>query len=387
MTPTEARPLSPVAVPFPAAGATKPFTIPSLDGLRAASFLIVFLSHALTQKWVPGYFGLSVFFFLSGYLITTLLRMEFDQTGGLNFRDFYLRRALRIFPPFYLILGLAYALTWTGVLQNPPTPGAMAAQMLHMTNYYIVRHGWWTGIAPGTWIYWSLAVEEHFYLLFPLLYLAMRRRGLSPRGQAALLLGLCAAVLLWRCLLVFGLHASKDRLYVATDTRVDSILFGCVLAVWGNPALDAAPASSEHRLKYLWLPLAVAALLVSFVVRHFWFDQTLRYTIQGLALFPIFMAAVRLPSWGVFRLLNLRPVQYVGLLSYSLYLLHTMILAGLDERTHWPHLVQGVIGFAASLSLAALIYRFVERPCARLRKRLSQVRRPPVPSGAERSTP
>ena len=74
--------------------------IPSLDGLRAVSFGIVFLGHASAARWMPGYFGLSVFFFLSGYLITTLLRMEFDRAGGIRFRDFYLRRVLRIFRPF-----------------------------------------------------------------------------------------------------------------------------------------------------------------------------------------------------------------------------------------------------------------------------------------------
>src|ERR1041385_111615 len=75
------------------------FHIPSLDGVRAVSFLIVFLAHAGLEKWVPGYFGLTVFFFLSGYLITTLLRMEYDKSGTISLRDFYFRRVLRIFPP------------------------------------------------------------------------------------------------------------------------------------------------------------------------------------------------------------------------------------------------------------------------------------------------
>lgn len=300
--------------------------------------------------------------------------MEFDETGRINFRDFYLRRVLRIFPPLYLVLGMGCVLTLTRVLDNTLWPEAVLAQACHLTNYWIVLHGWWYGIAPGSWIFWSLAVEEHFYLVFPLIYLLMRRRGLSPRRQALALLGLCVAVLAWRCLLVFGLHAPKDRIYVATDTRMDSILFGCVLAVWSNPALDPA-THSERRLKGLWLPLALFALLASFAVPKAWpgFEQTFRYTVQGLALFPVFIAAVRYPAWGAFRWLNAGWVRTVGLLSYSLYLLHTTVLYGLHHWMRGSEAAIGALALAASLALAALIYRFLEKPCARLRRCLSHV--------------
>lgn len=359
----------------------KPFQIPSLDGLRAVSFLIVFLGHAFAKRWIPGDLGLIVFFFLSGYLITTLLRLEFEETGRINFRDFYLRRVLRIFPPLYLVLGLDCGLTLTHTLGNTLWPEAVLAQACHLTNYWIVFHGWWYGMAPGSWIFWSLAVEEHFYLVFPLVYLLMRRRGLSPQRQALLLFSFCGAVLAWRCLLVFGFHAPKDRMYVSTDTRVDSILFGCILAVWGNPALDSGTASrfasqfGGRRLKLLWLPLAIFALLASFAVPKVWpaFEQTFRYTVQGLALFPVFVAAVRYPSWGVFRWLNIGWVRTVGLLSYSLYLLHTTVLYSLHYWIHASDTLLAVPALAVSLALAALIYRGVEKPCARLRRRLSHV--------------
>src|SRR5512136_1771671 len=94
------------------------FQIPSLDGLRAISFLIVFIAHAGLGEYVPGAFGVTVFFFLSGFLITTLIRMEFDRLGRLSFKRFYLRRALRILPPFYLVLTGATALAGVGVLSG-----------------------------------------------------------------------------------------------------------------------------------------------------------------------------------------------------------------------------------------------------------------------------
>ena len=352
----------------------KAFQIPSLDGLRAVSFFIVFLGHATTTKLIPGELGLTVFFFLSGYLITTLLRLEFDGTGGINFRDFYLRRVLRIFPPFYIVLGLGCVLTLTHVLDNTLWPKAVLAQTFQLTNYWIVFHGWWNGMAPGSWIFWSLAVEEHFYLVFPVFYLLMRRRGLTARQQMQLLVGLCAAVLVWRCLLVIGFHAEKDRIYPATDTRLDGILFGCLLAVYGNPALDSA-AVSERRLKSIWLPLAFVALLLSFVGGKFlpWFDQTIRYTIQSAALFPIFITAIRYPRWGAFRWLNLSWVRFVGLLSYSLYLMHTTVLYGLELRTHWSKPLISMVALVICFLLASLIYYLVEKPCARLRKRLSHI--------------
>jgi len=356
--------------------------IPSLDGIRAASFAIVFLSHAAGSKWIPGYFGLATFFFLSGYLITTLLRMEFDRAGTINFRDFYLRRVLRIFPPLYLILGLDCLFTLTHFLGNTLWPQAVLAQAFHLTNYWIVAHshnsdaGWWFGMAPGSWIFWSLAVEEHFYLAFPLLYLLMRRRDLSPKQQVWVLLSLCAAILAWRCILVYGFHVTKERTYVASDTRVDSILFGCMLAVYGNPFIDICPFS-EARLKNIWVPGSIAVLLASFTLGRVWpgFDQTFRYTLQGLALIPLFIAAIRLPWWGVFHWLNLPAVQFIGLLSYSLYLMHTTVLYAVEYHTQWGKPLVGVVSLALCLVLAALIYHFIEKPCARLRKRLSHARR------------
>ena len=203
--------------------------------------MVVFLGHAGLGAIVPGYFGLTLFFFLSGYLITTLMRIEFDRTGTVRLRQFYLRRVLRIFPPFYLVLAIAWLLTTLGIFAEPrPTVQGMLSQALHFTNYYIVAHGWWEGLASGTWVYWSLAVEEHFYLFFPLLYLLLRRRFSTGRQQMFALLTICALVLVWRFVLVFALDAPKDRTYVATDTRIDSILFGCILAVWSNPFLDSA---------------------------------------------------------------------------------------------------------------------------------------------------
>src|SRR5262245_37909526 len=366
------------------------FYIPSLDGLRAAAVLLVFAAHTGMPVPIPGNFGVTIFFFLSGYLITTLLRMELERTGRVSLPAFYLRRTLRILPPFLVVLGGASAVTMAGALEGGVEPGAFLAQLLNLSNYYIVSHGWWDGRAPGTWVFWSLSVEEHFYLLFPAVFVLLWHRLPRPRQRFLALGALCAVVLLWRCLLVFALDAPKDRTYVATDTRIDSILFGCMLAVFGNPMLDPIRIG-ERWWKWVLLPLGVAGLLVSFAVKSPQFLETVRYSLQGVALFPVFVVAVRYPTWSVFRLLNVRWVKFVGVLSYALYLLHPTVIFGVQKWLKWPLGLQAAAELALSLALALAIYYAVEQPSARLKKELlrrwSRAKPRPTLGAVERPAP
>ncbi len=335
--------------------------------------MLVFVSHAGLHGKVPGEFGVTVFFFLSGYLITTLLRIEHEQSGSISFRAFYLRRVLRIFPPFYLALTAAILLWLLGAL---PGPGfrldGLLSQAFFVTNYYVIQNGWWTGHAPGTWIFWSLCVEEHFYLAFPLVYFLLLRFLPSRHRQALALAGLCALVLAWRLVLVYALGAGKDRTYVATDTRIDSILFGCILGVFANPVLDRTRID-HGTWKYILVPLALGGLFVSFVDRDPDFQKSIAYTLQGICLFPLFIVAVRFPDWVPCQLLNLGWVRFVGVLSYSIYLVHPAVLFGVTTWTRLPWTVQGTIGLALTLAIAYGIYVAVERPAARLRRRLSRI--------------
>jgi peptidoglycan/LPS O-acetylase OafA/YrhL len=258
----------------------------------------------------------------------------------------------------------------------------VAAQALHVSNYWMIGHGY-DGQPAGTGVYWSLAVEEHFYLLFPWLYVALRKLRLTPRHQALVFWGLCGVVLAWRCILVYGIFGkyglygafgddavSIDRTYMASDTRVDSILFGCALAVWRNPMLDA-PVLRERWWKTVIVPAALLLLAFCLVVRNPQFRETLRYTLQGIALTVMFMAAIRFKSWLPFRFLNLRPVVFIGGLSYSLYLVHFAVLFAVQRNLPALHPVaSGALALAISLLLSWTIYRVVERPCARLRRRL-----------------
>jgi peptidoglycan/LPS O-acetylase OafA/YrhL len=352
--------------------ATKPsageFYIPSLDGLRTISFLLVFLAHVGLGELIPGGFGVTVFFFLSGYLITTLLRIERERTSRNSLRDFYLRRAFRILPPFYAVLMLAYADNLLGMVTGPLQLSAAISLLCHFSNYRFIHNG--EGFPAGTVVYWSLAVEEHFYLAFPLLFVLLNRW--FPKRQcshAAVLVGLCGLVLCWRFALTMVWHAPFTRLFMATDTRVDSILFGCVLALVGNPMLDAW-RGSRALWSYVLFPLGLAGLGVSFALRADWFRDTLRYSVQGIALIPLFVTAIRYPEWGPMQALNWPVMRRLGLLSYSLYLCHQVVLFAIAHS--FPAASQVPVACAAlavSLVVASLIRQFIERPSARARKR------------------
>jgi peptidoglycan/LPS O-acetylase OafA/YrhL len=339
--------------------------IPSLDGIRAGSFLIVFGSHAVSGL-IPGQLGVTVFFFLSGFLITTLMRAEYERNHAVNLGHFWLRRMLRILPPLYLVVlgsaALALAVYPPGTVYRP----ALAAQLLFYANYSDGLES-----VPGTAVVWSLAVEEHFYLLFPLLYVAMQRWRLSGKHQAWLLWGLCGVVLVWRCVRVMAMHTPTGRIICLTDTRIDSILFGCALAVWNNPALDR-PVMGPELLKYLLLPVAVAVLLTSSYTSNAAFANTWGFSLQGAALTVLFVGAIRLHDWPPFRILNWRPVVLIGLLSYSLYLVHDVLLQAVVRVWKLPHAsLRAVVALAVSVMAAWVIYGVIEKPCARLRRRLT----------------
>lgn len=345
--------------------------IPSLDGLRAISFLIVFMAHSGVGivLAVPGGFGVTVFFFLSGYLITTLMRVEHETTGRVNVKAFYIRRALRILPPFYLILALACGLTMAHLLPGVLETGAVLAQLLHVSNYWFIAFGS-GGAAAGTVPYWSLAVEEHFYLVFPFLFLTLNR-FLSYRSQARTYWTLCAAVCLWRCVLVLWFGVPEDRTYLATDTRFDSLLFGCALAMGVNPVLDR-PMGSERAWKWGILPIGLALLLFTFTFRAPWFRETIRYSLQGIALTPVFIAAIRFPHWLPFRVLNAKAVAFVGVLSFTLYLSHQIaVIAFYTWFPTLPPYQLALLAFTIAFLLSVVIHQLVEKPSAALRKRLA----------------
>ncbi|WP_182278301.1 acyltransferase [Granulicella sp. 5B5] len=352
--------------------ASKPSSyIPGLDGIRAIAFLLVFSAHALLglSYYIPATLGVTIFFFLSGYLITTLLRREFAATGTIALRDFYLRRVLRIFIPLYIVYALAMLGAHFLTHQSPGNLFGFASVYLYFHNYTIAlrAHAF---TPPGMELVWSLSVEEHFYLLFPLAYFTMLRRGLSARSQARLLIGFCLLELAWRVVLIAWIKPAGPWTYVATDARLDSILWGSVLAVRNNPAISTDRSILPRNYELLCFLLAVAGLVATLIPRSDLYRGTLRYTLQPLTLYVIFSFLIRHIRHPLARWLEWLPLRYIGWTSYVLYLCHDFFLYAIQPPLAAHPLLVVVFGFAAALGFATLMRYTVEQPVQRLRARL-----------------
>jgi len=338
--------------------------IPSLDGIRAVAFCTVFLAHA-GVSFVPGGFGVTTFFFLSGYLITTLLRNELAKKAGVSIRNFYARRAIRILPPMYAAMLVAVLCDHTRFCSATENWWTLFLQAAHLANYtpYLSSGG---GPA-GTGVLWSLAVEEHFYLLYPMLFVWGATRG-NLRRLAWLLVGLCITALTWRVFLV-SQGVSLEYLQHASDTRIDSLAFGCIMGLVGDPHRRELGQLSQTS-KLIMLAAGCGLLLLSFGWRNQLFRGTAIFTVQGVGLAPLFYLAVSEPKNLVHRALNWLPLRCLGTLSYSAYLLHDILINAVERNLRWTGVAAGTTAFVATIAAAYAMYFIVERPCARLRQML-----------------
>src|SRR6185312_10173828 len=198
--------------------------LPALDGIRALAVFVVILYHSGAVQSVPGDLGVSAFFVLSGFLITWLLIKELDRTGTVSLRDFYKRRTLRIFPAYYAFVILS--LIGDALLHHYWSWGIIGAAFTYTVNYYNAFLGHpTTSVAHA----WSLAVEEQFYLLWPLLLLILWKKGRAhTRNVLALIV---IGVLAWRAVLYIGFHVQSSWVYDAFDARCGALWLHAVLQI------------------------------------------------------------------------------------------------------------------------------------------------------------
>jgi peptidoglycan/LPS O-acetylase OafA/YrhL len=348
----------------------KGFHIPSLDGIRAISIMIVFIAHAGLEKYFPGGFGVTIFFFLSGYLITTLLRVEYEKKQAINIKNFYMRRLLRIMPP--LVLTVLFALGVTVYLQSQNYPidswnwAGVIGNILFFSNY---QAAWgWDGLHMPLW---SLAIEEHFYFVFPFIFAAYFCK-MSAKKILYWVVAFCVIILAWRIAQVSFLGMANlsseggTRTYYSTDSRFDAIAWGCLLALYQNPMLDEERKSKP--IAWGWLVLGVIAILFTLVYKNPAFRETWRYTIQGIALIPLFSGAISYHQHFLFKWLAHPAVRWIGLMSYTAYLVHMTIY---DLTEFWgiqSPFVRLAIGFPLTFGYCAIMYKFVEKPLGKYRK-------------------
>ncbi|QRY41909.1 acyltransferase [Microbacterium hominis] len=337
--------------------------------------LIVFIGHGKTigGPW-PGDVGVTIFFFLSGYLITTLLRREYDRSGRISLGKFYLRRLLRIQPPALISIALCVIVGATGLLPSTMNLWGIVAEALNITNYYMI----WAdgsqgsahfGLPPESSMLWSLAVEEHFYLIFPALMIGMLWRRLNYRTIGWILVAACAVAPVWRVWLALT-GAEFYRLYIATDTRFDGLLAGAAMALLANPSLgDKSPfGMADRTIRYIAAPIAAVVFCVmAFVPQSL--GLTVGDTVIYACLVPLFWYAIVHPEGVSGRVLNSGVVTQIGLLSFSIYLLHRLVLGLVEQVVHVAPLIDA-ISLVVVIGVAQLMFISVEKPLGKVRKRL-----------------
>jgi peptidoglycan/LPS O-acetylase OafA/YrhL len=294
-----------------------------------------------------GALGVDVFFALSGLLITKLLLEEHDRTGDIDLRAFYVRRCFRVVLPCYLYMAFLYA---SSLVQNHLE---LASGFLFFRNYLSEDYSFYTIHL------WSLAVEEHFYLLWPpILVLATAKRG---REVAMWLSVVCG---LWRIVSAEFLPsvASFATAQFRTDYRLDTLLWGCVAAFILHESYD--------HLKRLLTPLVWAGILVAYLLCLLFYSPLTRLWMPMLI--PLLIAGtVTHSGWKLSRILELLPMRWVGQVSYSLYLWQLVFLVTTSHSPFWwQHFPVNL--FLAFL-VATLSYYFVESPLRRFGRRVSQV--------------
>lgn len=341
--------------------------IAALDGLRAVSIVIVFAAHAGISAAVPGGFGVTVFFFLSGYLITTLLQREYDRTGGVDLGAFYMRRLLRLGPPILVTLAVGAVLVWAGVFQGEVEWRTLSSQVFFYYNYF-AQYGDRHEIF-GTEILWSLSVEEHFYLIWPALFLGIARGWVGLRFLGLLLV----ASLVWRWVRFSVLGHDELAIYLSSDTRMDGLLYGCLLALMQARGI-AGRIMPQGMARHLVLLGALVVILASFVLRDDTFRSTLRYSLQGAALMPVFYYAVTRAGDWYFRPLNWAWVRRIGVWSFTIYLCHFGVIIALVDWAVAPlgSIQLFVLAAALSLTFAAVMHAVVEWPVMRLRQKFAR---------------
>lgn len=340
--------------------------VPALDGLRAIAVLAVIAFHADGGAMLPGGFlGVDLFFVLSGYLITALLAAEHDRTGGIALGRFYLRRLLRLSPA--LLLLLAGYMAVAPLLWPEASPAAHARDAV-IAGFYLADYGYALWSLP---LYlrhaWSLAVEEHFYLVWPLvlpLFLGARR----PL-RAVLALYVAAALWRWANFALLDWQVA----YYRFDTRFAGIVAGAALALWRRERTDSAPALPPAA------PVAALTLLALLMLTQRW--QAPSAWLAGLPLAELASAVLiagaldhgRGTASRLFTAISMPLPVRLGELSYAIYLWHFPI--SLLTRGALPWVPSVLLCLAGSTAMAWISWHTVER-LGRLAKDRVRVRAP-----------
>ena len=361
---------------------------PALDGLRALAVIAVLAYHASTGAADGGFLGVEVFFTLSGYLVTSLLVAENRRRGRIALGRFLVARARRLVPG--LVASIAGTIGVVALLDPAAATrlrGEAFASLAYVQNWHLVLGDVPYGAAfedPSPLLHlWSLAVEGQLYLIWPLVFLALRGLGAGRAAVAVLVLAAGSAAAM---AVLVDLDA-PGRVYYGTDTRASGFLIGAALALaWTPPRGYWRTAAS--RTRDVLGGAALLALLAAFVFVSEFDERLYRggFAAVGIATAAVVAAAAQ-PAGATARLLSAHPLTWIGRRSYGIYLYHWPIFVWavpLAEGRSWPEmLLVDLTAVAATLLVAAASYRWLELPIRRGRQRAPRPteRRRPAAAG------
>lgn len=347
--------------PSPLGAALSSGHLGGLDGLRAVAVAIVIVGHSFSAAGSD--LGVTLFFVLSGFLITWLLLKERNATGRTDIKRFYLARTLRIFPAYYVFLIVSIAIDL--MRDDSRIIAAIIPGALYFLNYFNAFNGHPVNSISHAW---SLAIEEQFYLLWPLLFILLARRG-----SKALLISLASAVVAvatWRSIAYLHLDLGSAYVYNAFDTRSDALAVGCLLGV--ASAFGSAQRWAAVLVRRAWMPLAVmAAILCLRLLTPLVYRYSVGFTVDALLFAVLIVQILQLGTTRSWNWLNSRALVFLGAISYPMYLYHQLGLGAGRLFTQTQHeIVQLVAGIALTVLAATGSYFFVEMPFLRLKRAL-----------------
>jgi peptidoglycan/LPS O-acetylase OafA/YrhL len=348
----------------------------ALDGLRFFAFLLVFFFHALQwSRWGNwpiirfGYLGVPIFFVLSGFLIGGILLDLKDKTRpgfelGAKLKTFYIRRALRIFPVYYLFIGILAVLLGLSGRPDPIANDSFLWHLSYLTNFRSFAVGM-DHIRQGH--FWSLAVEEHFYMLAPLVVLLVK-----PRTLVYLLAGVILAVAGARALID---HSGSSRdFWVLSPMQFDLLGLGIATAIIERKGQFLGIGARDLR----WIGTGGAIFFALFIAHYYrpvhgtgGLFATFGPISLGLATAALVLTLWQRPAWIPSRILGFRPFAYFGQISYGLYLFHPNCLGWSSRYYGTFNLTNTWVGLAITLAVAMVSWHLFEKPINNLKNRFA----------------
>jgi peptidoglycan/LPS O-acetylase OafA/YrhL len=359
--------------------------VPALDGIRAMAVLLVMVYHM--EYLVPelhtfvkgGFLGVDIFFVLSGFLITSILLKEQDETGGISLWSFYLRRTLRLIPAFWLFLIVLYFL---GDTLLPP----IEAEVIYSQNNFLYSffytmnlHRASGGITGNLNHTWSLAIEEQFYIIWSLV-LFKAFAEFRSRRHIAVGTGVAILILVFHRAIRTYLGTSFDVLYYSTEMRIDAILIGCLASMLFFWKLIPTRAFHTRTFSRIALGATVGALLILLTISHK--DRALFYGISSL--FSVLTAIGLLwlavnETTRVHRILENAVLRWLGQISYGLYLWHYLFYEFAKAQVG-SEAMQVIVAVSCSLIVSSLSFYCLERYVLKIKSHISRQDVSPTPT-------